>query len=397
MKITRFELFHADGGWDEYAFLKITTDAGLVGWSEFNESRRRRGLGALIMGLGNALIGEDPRAINHLDAVLQSMSRSGAGGLQAHANGAILNACLDIKGKALGVPVYELFGGAVRDRIPLYWSRCGVTRAKAARFFDGKLIDRPAVRTLDDLEAAAREVRETGFAALKTNLLLFDEKGVRAYTPGSARGTGFPELNAGPAIAEALRRQLAALRRGAGDGVELIVDLNFNYRIDGYRRLARAVEDFDLMWLEMDILDADALASVRCSTRTPVGSLEAVLGRRSLKPYLEAQAVDVAIIDVQYNGFPEAIRMAAMCDAWEVNVATHGFTGPLSTVMSAHYCAAIPNLKIMEIDIDEVPWRRKLLTTPYHVENGMLMLPTGPGWGTEIDEATLAAHPQRDA
>lgn len=397
MKITRFEQFHADGGWDEYAFLKITTDTGLVGWSEFNESRRRRGLGALVMGLGNALIGEDPRAINHLDAVLQSMSRSGAGGLQAHANGAILNACLDIKGKALGVPVYELFGGAVRDRIPLYWSRCGVTRAKAAHYFDGKLIDRPAVRTLDDLEAAAREVPEAGFKALKTNLLLFDEKGVRAYTPGSARGKGFPELNAGPAIVEALRRQLAALRRGAGDGVELIADLNFNYRIDGYRRLARAVEDFDLMWLEMDVLDADALASVRRSTRTPVGSLEAVLGRRSLKPYLEAHAVDVAIIDVQYNGFPEAIRMAAMCDAWEVNVASHGFTGPLSTVMSAHYCATIPNLKIMEVDIDEVPWRRKLLTMPYNVENGMLMLPTGPGWGTEIDEGALAAHPQRDA
>ena len=348
------------------------------------------------MGLGDALIGQDPRAINHLDAVLQSMSRSAAGGLQAHANAAILNACLDIKGKALGVPVYELFGGAVRDRIPLYWSRCGVTRAKAAAYFDGKLINRSAVRTLDDIEQAAREVRDAGFMALKTNLMLFDESGAQAYTPGSARGPGFPELNAGPALADALRRQLAALRRGAGQGVELIADLNFNYRIDGYRRLAHAVEDFDLMWLEMDILDAEALASVRRSTRTPIGSLEAALGRRSLKPYLEAHAVDVAIIDVQYNGFPEAIRMAAMCDVYEINVASHGFAGPLSTVMSAHYCATIPNFKIMEIDIDEVPWRSTFLTTPYHVENGMLFLPTGPGWGTEIDAGALAAHPRRD-
>ena len=396
MKITGFEQFYADGGWDEYAFLKITTDAGIVGWSEFNESRHRQGLGALIMGLGNVLIGQDPRAINYLDAVLQSMSRSAAGGMQAHASAAILNACLDIKAKALRVPVYELFGGAVRDRIPLYWSRCGVSRAKAPDYFDGKLIDRPAVRTLDDIEAAAREVRDAGFTALKTNLLLFDESGAKAYTPGSARGQGFPELNASPALSKALRRQLAALRRGAGPSVELIADLNFNYRIDGYRRLARDVEDFDLMWLEMDILDADALASVRRSTRTPVGSLEAVLGRRSLKPYLAAHAVDVAIIDVQYNGFPESIRMAAMCDVYEVNVASHGFTGPLSTVMSAHFCATIPNLKIMEVDVDEVPWRRTFLTTPYHVEDGTLVLPTGPGWGTEIDSVALAAHPRLD-
>ncbi|MFM1814293.1 MAG: hypothetical protein RLZ98_988 [Pseudomonadota bacterium] len=394
MRITGFEQFHADGGWDEYAFLKVTTDEGLVGWSEFNESRRRRGLGSLIMGLGGALIGEDPRAINHLDAVLQSMSRSGAGGLQAHANAAILNACVDIKAKSLGVPVYELYGGKVRDRIPLYWSRCGVTRAKAPQYFDGKVIDRPAVRSLADLEGAGREAREAGFKALKTNLLLFEESGVFAWTPGSARGRGFPELDAGPALVAALRNQLAALRRGAGDEVELIVDLNFNYRIDGYRRLARAVEDFDLMWLEMDILDAEALASVRQGTRTPIGSLEAVLGRRALKPYLQAHAVDVAIIDVQYNGFPEAVRMAQMCDAWELNVASHGFTGPLSTVMTAHFCAGVPNLKIMEIDVDEVPWRTHLLTCPYRIEDGAFVLPDGAGWGTDIDESAVASHPQ---
>ena len=150
-----------------------------------------------------------------------------------------------------------------------------------------------------------------------------------------------------------------------------------------------------MMWLEMDVLDPDALASVRCSTTTPIGSLEAVLGRRSLKPYLAAHAVDVAIIDVQYNGFPEAMRMAAMCDAWELNVASHGFTGPLSTIMSAHFCAAIPNLKIMEIDIDEVPWRASFLTSPYRIENGHFILPDAPGWGSDINEEALAAHPSR--
>ena len=92
-------------------------------------------------------------------------------------------------------PCYELFGGAVRDRIPVYWSRCGVIRARCAEYFDGKVIDRPAVRTVDDLEAAAREARDRGYKAIKCNLLVFDENGGRQYTPGSARGPGHPELN----------------------------------------------------------------------------------------------------------------------------------------------------------------------------------------------------------
>ena len=93
------------------------------------------------------------------------------------------------------MPVHELFGGALRERIPLYWSRCGVIRSRCAAFFDGKVIDRPAVRSLADLEAAGREAFERGFAALKTNALVFDERGGGQYTPGSARGDGHPELN----------------------------------------------------------------------------------------------------------------------------------------------------------------------------------------------------------
>jgi len=394
MKITKFEDFHADCGWDTYSFLKITTDVGLVGWSEFKESRRR-GLAALIHGLGKTLIGEDPRAIGRIDAALYSHVRTIAGGLAGNAVGAILNACLDLKGKALGVPVTELLGGAVRERIPVYWSRCGVLRARAAAFFDGKVIDAPSVRSLDDLKAAGREARARGFSALKTNVLLFDAKGGRQYTPGSARGEGHPELNLPEPIVEALLAQLAALREGAGAGVRLIVDLNFNYKPEGFRRLARKVEPFELMWLEMDLYEPKALALVRQSTETPIGSLETILGRRALKPYLDQHCVDVAIIDPQYNGVPEALRMAAMADAYEVNVASHNFSGPLSAVISAHFAAAIPNFRIMELDVDEVPWKPKLLTRPPVVENGTFMPPPGPGWGTDIDEDVLRAHPAK--
>jgi galactonate dehydratase len=394
MKIAKFEDFHVDGGWDTYSFLKITTDQGLVGWAEFKESRRR-GLAALIHGLSASLIGQDPRAIGRIDAALYSQIRTTAGGLQSNAVGAILNACLDIKGKALGVPVHELFGGALRDRIPLYWSRCGVMRARHASFFDGNVIAAPAVRSLADLEAAGREAFERGFAALKTNVLVFDAQGGAQYTPGSARGEGHPELNLPEPIVEALIAQLTALRAGAGPQVRLIVDLNFNYKPEGFRRLAKKLEPFELMWLEMDLYEPKALSLIRASTTTPIGSLETILGRRALKPYLDQHCVDVAIIDPQYNGVPEALRMAAMADAYEVNVASHNFSGPLSAVISAHFASVVPNFRIMELDVDDVPWKPKLLTNPATIENGAFVLPTGPGWGTDIDEAVLRAHPAK--
>src|SRR5712692_3177526 len=394
MKIVKLEDFHADGGWDTYSFLKITTDEGLAGWSEYNESRRR-GMTALIHGLGAALIGEDPRAIGRIEARLYAPSRPTAGGLSAHAIAAIVNACLDLKGKALGVPVCEVIGGAVRERMPVYWSRCGVLRARCAELFDGKVIDRP-VRSLADVKAAAREARERGFKALKTNLLVFDAKGGRQFAPGmTGAGIGHPELNLTDDVLDAMIAQLTALREGAGAGVRLLLDLNFNYKPEGLKRIAKAVEPFNRLWLEMDLHDAKALSLIRQSTTTPIGSLETILGRRSLKPYLENYAVDVAIIDAQWNGLAESVRMATMADAYEVNVASHNFNGPLANVMSAHFCAAIPNFRIMEFDVDEVPWKAKLLTKPYAIENGELVLPSGPGWGTEVDEDAVRAHPAK--
>src|SRR6185312_12063273 len=109
-------------------------------------------------------------------------------------------------------------------------------------------------------------------------------------------------------------------------------------------------------------------SSSRGSTTTPIGSLEAVLGRRALKPYLAAQAVDVAIIDVMYNGLLESVRMANLAEAHEVKVAGHGFAGPLATIISGHFSSIVPNLRILECDIDEVPWRPSLLSRPYRIE-----------------------------
>ena len=130
MKIASIEDLHGDAGWRTFSFLKITTDDGLVGWSEYTEADGSRGLTAVIHGMAEALIGTDPRPVQAIDSLLYVKQVQAPNGVNQRAIAAIGNALLDIKGKALGVPVYELFGGPVRRRIPVYWSHCGTYRVR---------------------------------------------------------------------------------------------------------------------------------------------------------------------------------------------------------------------------------------------------------------------------
>ena len=105
--------------------------------------------------------------------------------------------------------------------------------------------------------------------------------------------------------------------------------------------------------------------------------------------------MDSVIIDVPWNGFGEAIKIASMADAYEVNVAPHNFYGYLATMMSMHLCASVPNVRIMEMDVDEPAWMAELFTVKPRVEDGHMHLPSGIGWGTEVNEAGVRAHPPR--
>jgi galactonate dehydratase len=394
MKIVKIEDLHCDAGWRVNSFLKITTDNGIVGWSEYMEGYGAQGLTAVIRKLGERLIGQDPRPVERHTAYLYAATRQAAGGVNAMAIAAIENALVDIKAKALGIPVYEMLGGPLRERLQLYWSHCGTYRARhAERIKEWSGVE--PVRSLDDIVALGEEVRRKGFKGLKTNLIRFDRDKPYMYGPGTGNPPGFPELNVDHHIVDAAVAQLEAFRRGAGRDVGLHLDTNFNYKIDGYIKLARALEPLDLVWLEIDLYDPAGLALIRRSARTPISSCESLYGRRQFRPYFEQQSVDYAIIDVAWNGILESVKIAAMADAYEVNVASHNFNGPLANIMSAHFCAAIPNFRIMEFDVDEVPWKAKLLTNPYVIENGDLLLPTGPGWGTAVNEAVIRAHPPK--
>jgi len=110
---------------------------------------------------------------------------------------------------------------------------------------------------------------------------------------------------------------------------------------------------------------------------------------------LDHQAMDIAIIDAPWNGVVESLKIAALADIYEVNIAPHNFYSHLSTMMSAHFCAVAPNFRIMEIDLDTVLWYDDLVTVRPRIEKGHLHLPTGPGWGTEVNEEVVRAHPPK--
>jgi L-alanine-DL-glutamate epimerase-like enolase superfamily enzyme len=393
MKVARLDTLHADAGKGNYDFLKLTADDGLVGWSEYNETFGGTGVTAAIEGLASLVVGKDPHAYEAIVATMYAARRQAPGGIVQQAIAAIENALIDLKAKALGVPVYELFGGPQRDRLRLYWSHCGSFRLGLA-----EAMQIPPVRNLHDVVAQGKEVVAKGYTALKTNIFVFDDGAPHMHMPGFARsGPEFPALNAERRVIRALRDQLAAFREGAGKDVDILVDLNFNFRTEGFVKVARALEPFDLFWVEIDSFDPQALHHVRSRIPMPLASCESLYGRRGYRPYFEAQSADVAIIDAPWNGVAESLKIAAMADTYEVNVAPHNFYGHLCTLMNAHWCAVAPNFRIMEIDVDAVPWLDELYTSRPVIVDGHLELPTTPGWGTDVNEAGVKAHPARSA
>lgn len=388
MKITAVEDIHADAGWRTLSFLKITTDTGLVGWSEFSAGRAVPGLPGVIRKISAQVIGQDPRETGKISAKLFAHTRTASGGMISQANAAIENACLDLKAKSLGVPVYDLFNGALRDRLPAYWSHCGTLRVRHPGLFGAS-----PLKSLDDVVTLGREVAGRRFPALKTNILTFAGGKAGNYQGGFGMGAGHPELNLDDRMLDGIVDLMSAFRQGAGPDVKLSIDLNCNFKPDGVRQIAKALEPLRMLWLEFDLHDPVSLAAIRQSTTTPVGSLETIYGRRNLKPYLDRAAVDVVIIDPQWNGMIEAVKMAALADTYDVNVAVHNYHGHLSTMMGAHFAAAIPNFRIAEVVVDEAPWVGELFTHPLDFQTGEIAVPDRPGWGTDINEEAVRAHP----
>lgn len=387
MRIARIETFICDAGWRPWVFVKVETDDGLVGWGECSDGRMPYGVAASVRDFESVLIGQDPRQVERLYWDMYRVARQNLGGVAHKAIAGIELALWDIKARALGVSVCELFGGPLRDRIRLYWSHCGTSRAR-----HGDLLGTPPLRSYDDITALGREVVERGFVALKTNIVIPGEPAT-VYSPGfdaSAAGTdGWVSSE----VLDRIERLLGTFRDAVGPHVGIALDLNYNFRTSGAEQIAKLVEPLNLQWLEYDNWDPVALRQLKDSTTTRIASCESLITTKQYRPFLELHAMDVCIIDLPWNGWGQAKRVADMAEAYEINIAPHNYYSHLASFISAQFCAALPNVRIMEIDIDDVPWKEDLVTVKPTIEAGHMLIPTGPGWGTAIDEEVLRAHP----
>ena len=367
-------------GGRDFLFLKVTTDEGIVGWGEGYDWQASPSLAEAIRLVGREVIGQDPRRI---DLISRRLWDSGRAGVPERMKviGALDIALYDIKGKWLGVPVYELLGGLYRERIPLYWSHFASYRA-----IDPEALGVEPARTLDSWIALVDDVERAGFRALKTNLLV----------PGLT--TGLP-----PTLDGAIDRFridaavdfVGALRERVGPTMGIMFDIGQEYRMGGIVRLARALEPFDLYWLEAEGFDPDALLSARRQTRTRICHGEALIRREQFRPFLERHVTDVVMIETLANGLSEARRICELAAHYDTMFSPHNYMSPLATLINAHLCAAMPNLEILEIDMDDVPWKWDLIDQKLEIVDGELIVPNRPGLGANIREDVVAQHPLR--
>ncbi len=380
MKITKVTPIFCDGGWRAFTFVKVETDEGLVGYGECTSNRSTFGIGGYVRDLEPTLTGKNPLMVEKLYNDMCAYNQQDPGGIASKAIAGIEVALWDIKAKYHNVPLYELFGGPIRDRIRIYWSHCGTYRARNPELYT----DKPPLKTLDDIYNLGKEVVERGYTAFKTNIITLGGR------PPMIRQA---DQNIDHFTLRAIDNLMATFRKAVGSDVDMMLDLNFNFKTEGMIEVAKVVEPYKLQWLELDIYDPDALLQIKESSKTPICSAECLTGMKAFKPYLDKHAMDVCMVDLPWNGYIESRRVAALADMYETMMAPHNYYSHLSTFMNAHLCAVIPNLKILETDFDSAPWRDDIITELPDIKNGYLSLPKKPGIGAELNEKEIAKHP----
>lgn len=385
LRITRVRTFIVDGGFRPWTFVKIeTSDDGVVGWGDCTDWGTPGPITAMVARLAEFIVGQDPMQAERIWWELHAASVRHTGGIAFKAMSGIDSALWDIRGKVLGAPVWQLLGGKMRDELRLYWSHCGSVRAGR-----GERLGVPKVETTDDLRALAGEVRARGYTAIKTNLFPLKDR-------PDADPAGPPNAYDGSISGPALRNAEAVVgtfREELGPDVGIALDVAFRFKTAGAIKLARAMEPFDLMWLEVESYDPQALRTIRESTRTTICTGESIFGTQGYRPYLDARAQDIIMPDLAWNGVTMGKKIADLAHAYDVLLSFHNCHSPITTLVSAAVAATAPNFFILEIDQDDAPWRDDLLTHPFTIRDGHLLLPDRPGLGSDLVEAELLKHP----
>ncbi len=360
MKIKHFELFKVPPRW---LFLRLETDNGLVGWGEPIVEGRAETVRAAVTEMMSYLIGKDPLRIEDHWQVLYRGGFYRGGPVLMSALAGIDQALWDIKGKYYNAPVYDLLGGAVRDRIRIYSWVGG---------------DRPG-----GLEDAVREQLKTGVTAVKMNA-------TEELEP-------IDSLDKVKAVVE----RVATVRAVGGDKLQIAIDFHGRVSKTMAVRIAKEIEPFYPMFIEEPVLPEhnDALLEVRRATTIPIATGERMFSRWDFKGVLAAQTVDVVQPDLSHaGGITEVRKIAAMAEAYDVTIAPHCPLGPVSLAAALQVDACTHNFLIQEQSLG-IHYNRgsdlfDYLKDPsvFRVDaEGYVALPTGPGLGIEIDEHKVRA------
>ena len=363
MKIIRLTTYQAAPRW---LFLKIETDAGISGWGEPVIEGRAATVEAAVHELGDYLIGQDPSRINDLWQVLNRGGFYRGGAILMSAIAGIDQALWDIKGKALGVPVYQLLGGLVRDRMKTY------------RWVGG---DRPA-----DIVAQMRAYQAQGFDTFKFN------------------GTEELKLIDSPRTIDAAVAKVAAIREAMGDAVDFGIDLHGRVSTPMARVLLRELAPFKPLFVEEPVLPEhwEYYRPLSDATSIPLATGERMYSRAEFKPVLAAGGLAILQPDLSHaGGITECVKIAAMAEAHDVALAPHCPLGPvaLAACLQVDFVAHNAMLQEQSIGIhynegaDLLDY--VLNKEDFTCQDGDIAALPKPGLGVEIDEARLLQASQQ--
>jgi galactonate dehydratase len=361
LKIARIETFVVDCYRTNWVFVKVTTDDGLHGIGEGSLENRELSVVQSVKEMEPLLVGQDPFAIERLNLLMQRESYWRAGPILSTAISAVEIALWDLKGKALGVPVYELLGGRVHDRIPIY----------ANSWFSG-------AKTIAEFAEKASATVAQGFRGLKWDPF----------------GTAYLSLNT--AELNAVIDNVAAVREAVGPDIDLMIEGHGRLDVTSAIQAGRALAAFNVRWFEEPTLPDRAanIARVREAIEVPVAAGERVYSRFGCADLIDARAVDVLQPDVCHiGGLLEMKRASVLADAAGIPVAPHNPYGPVCHAATMHFAASCQNFLVLETFIIDVPWRREISTEDWGFVDGCFIVPDRPGLGVELNEEALARYP----
>ena len=344
IRITKLETFLVQPRW---LFLKVHTDVGIVGLGEPIVEGRAETCATAIKELEPYLIGKDARSVvHHWQAMYRHAFYRGGPVLTSAISGVDM-ALWDIKGKALGVPVYELLGGPTRSRVRVY--------AHAS-----------------DVETLKKR-REAGFTAFKTGV----------YQDHPAR------IVETPSFVGQVAERFAALRKEGGNGVDIGIDFHGAISPQTAKLLIKALEPYQPMFVEEPVAcqNVDVMADIARGTHLPIATGERIFTKWGFREILEKGAASILQPDLCHAGGITEVRLiAGMAEAYYAAIAPHNPLGPISLAAGIQLSAAIPNFLCQE----QVSLGDGYLKTPFEIQDGYIEIPRGPGLGIELDEDAMA-------